>query len=38
VEDARWDDEAQRAVFSPDELASMEAFIANCKLVPIIDK
>lgn len=38
IEDARWDNEFARAVLTPSEMASMEAFVGSCQLVPIIDK
>jgi hypothetical protein len=38
VADARWDNESARSTLSADEQASIEAFIANCHLVPIIEK
>lgn len=38
IEDAQWDNETARTTLSADQVASMEAFVATCQLVPIIEK
>jgi hypothetical protein len=38
VEDAKWVEDREPMMLTPDHQASLEAFTANCRLVPIIDK
>jgi hypothetical protein len=38
VEDARWVEDGEPMMLNPDHRASLEAFIGNCRLVPIVDK
>jgi hypothetical protein len=38
VEDARWVEDGEPMMLSLDHRASLEAFTANCRLVPIVDK
>jgi hypothetical protein len=38
VEDARWLEEGQPAVLTDEHQTSLEAFVANCRLVPIVDR
>jgi len=38
VTDARWVEDGEPMILTPDHLASLEAFTANCHLVQIVDK
>lgn len=38
VEDAKWVEDGEPMMLNTDHQASLEAFTANCRLVPIVDK
>jgi hypothetical protein len=38
VDDAQYVDEGDPITATPEQIMSLSAFVANCKLVPIIDQ